>query len=101
MKQFIPHSGEKPTGASFLRFETGMEELNEEIEALQSIFPEETRVKERNDGSKLIEYIVMGEAVLSTELDGKLLKLSETLYQTIMFMVLFRQKFNVKKVLLF
>ena len=43
----------------------------EEVEALQSIFSE-IKMTEKDDGSKLVQYTVMGEAVLSTELDGKL-----------------------------
>lgn len=43
----------------------------EEIETLQSIFSEELLVTDRDDGSKLVQYTIMGEAVLSIELNGK------------------------------
>ncbi len=44
--------------------------MEEEIEVLRSIFSEELLVTEKDDGSKRVQYIVLGEAVLSVELNG-------------------------------
>ena len=42
----------------------------EEIEALQSIFPDEVLVTDTDEGSKCLQYTLKGEAVFSMELNG-------------------------------
>ena len=44
--------------------------VEEELEAVRSIFPEELSASEGDDGSKLVQYKVKGDLVLTVKLNG-------------------------------
>ncbi len=50
-----------------------MEELTDEISAIQSIFPDELSFSSTESGNKVVHYRINGDLVLSLEIVGMLI----------------------------